>query len=152
MPAFFGLFGDEPRILSDDVLALSAVIWTAVWQTLGLVVVLLVARIVTIPRDLYEAAALDGAGTWARARFVTLPLIVPTLFVSIVFTTVTGLREFDRPIALTDGGPARATEMIAMRIMDEAFQRGNFGPRGRAGRRPDGNHCACGMGIASVGT
>jgi len=127
VPAIFGLFGEEPRIFSDNSLALSAVIWTAVWQTLGLVVVLLIARIVTIPRDLYEAAALDGAGAWARARFVTLPLLVPTIFVAIVFTTVTGLREFDRPVALTDGGPARATEMIAMRIMDEAFQRGNFG-------------------------
>jgi multiple sugar transport system permease protein len=85
------------------------------------------AALQTIPDDLYEAAELDGAGRWDRLRWITLPLLRPTLAVSLIVLTLHNLNMVSLILVLTGGGPAGATETLSVRVFNEAFQFQNMG-------------------------
>jgi multiple sugar transport system permease protein len=74
-----------------------------------------------VPRQLYEAARVDGAGRWARFRHVTLPHLRPVVFITTVLVTIYALNTFDLIFALTGGGPGRATQVLALFMYQEAF-------------------------------
>jgi multiple sugar transport system permease protein len=80
-----------------------------------------------IPRSLYEAAEVDGASRWQQFRQVTLPLLVPSIAVALIFRTITALQTFDIPYTMTKGGPARATETLAMLIHATTIDYGDVG-------------------------
>jgi raffinose/stachyose/melibiose transport system permease protein len=122
------LAGMDPRTwLADPQLALWAVLVVMTWQTTGMVMVIYLAGLATVPAEVEEAAALDGAGTWRRFVHVTVPSIRPAIAIASTLMLVQGLRVFDQIMALTGGGPAGATETLATQVYKQTFSLSNFG-------------------------
>ncbi|WLW50775.1 carbohydrate ABC transporter permease [Streptomyces sp. YU58] len=119
-----GLAG--PNWLDDPDLAMPVVVLLGVWRNFGTAMVLFLAGLQAIPRDVYEAAALDGAGRWRQLRYITLPLLLPTTLMVSVLLTVFYLQVFDEPYLLTDGGPLGSTESVALYTYHQ-FGAGQFG-------------------------
>jgi len=109
----------------------SAALWTIlvvlVWQFSGLMMMFYLAGLNSIPEEVEEAAAVDGAGTLARVWHVTLPLLAPSVTIALTFSAITGLRVFDQVIALTNGGPAGVTETLATQVYKQTWTLGRFG-------------------------
>lgn len=115
--------------LAEPSLALIAVMAVLVWSSVGFYVVLFSAAIEAVPRDLYEAATLDGAGSWAIFRRVTLPLVRETVQVAFVYLGIAALDGFAVVQVMTvgPGGPDGATEVIGLSLYRTAFSYGKFG-------------------------
>ena len=113
--------------LGDARLAMPAVIATKVWKEVPFVALLLLAGLQTIPAELYEAARIDGAGSWRLLRSVTLPLLSPVLAVVTVLQTMWSFRVFDIIYVMTNGGPADQTNVIALETYAESFKYLRFG-------------------------
>jgi multiple sugar transport system permease protein len=107
--------------------AYAAVCITLVWKSASFIALILLAGLQMIPRSLYEAAEVDGATRLQQFREVTLPLLVPSIAVALIFRTITALQTFDIPYTMTKGGPARATETLAMLIHDTTIDYGDIG-------------------------
>ena len=122
-----GLTSLQQDWLASPRLALACILVVMVWQNTGFVMVTYLAGLATVPPELEEAAALDGAGPWRRFRSVTLPLIQPALAIATTLTLIQGLRVFDQVVALTGGGPAGATETLATEVYKETFTYNAFG-------------------------
>lgn len=122
--AVVGLAG--PNWLDDPDLAMPVVVLLGVWRNFGTAMVLFLAGLQAIPRDVYEAAALDGAGRWRQLRHITVPLLLPTTLMVSVLLTVFYLQVFDEPYLLTDGGPLGSTESVALYTYHQ-FGAGQFG-------------------------
>lgn len=112
-------------------LALVSII--AIWHNLPFSFLLLYAGLLAIPRPLYEAARVDGASAWQCLVRITLPLLVPTLLLAVIFRLVFAFRLFSEVWLLTKGGPARLTEVLAVYLYQGAFRYGDFGRAGAAG-------------------
>lgn len=129
--ADFGLFnfllGEKINWLGNPFLALNAAVFMDVWKTTPFVVLLLMAGLQTIPRDLYKAARVDGAGNWTVFRAVTLPLLKPVILVTLIFRTLDAFRVFDAIYVLTGGGPANTTETLSIYAYKVLFQTLQFG-------------------------
>jgi multiple sugar transport system permease protein len=110
-----------PNWLADRTWAMPAIIIMAVWKQVGYNMVIFLAGLQAIPDNLYEAAAIDGAGRWQRFWNITLPLLTPTTFFVLVITIIGSLQVFDAVLVLTDGGPANATRTVVYHIWEEAF-------------------------------
>ncbi|MEO8627214.1 MAG: sugar ABC transporter permease [Betaproteobacteria bacterium] len=108
--------------LGSPTWALHAAIAMDVWKTTPFVALLLIAGLNSIPRDVYHAAALDGAGAWMVLRRVTLPLLAPFILVVLVFRTIDAFRVFDTLYVLTGGGPADTTETLSLYAYKMLFQ------------------------------
>ncbi|WP_329139412.1 sugar ABC transporter permease [Streptomyces sp. NBC_01476] len=91
------------------------------WQATGVAVILFMVGLQGIPPDTLEAAALDGAGPWARFRYIVLPQLRPVSIIVIGMSLVNGLKAFDLIFVLTQGGPGRATETLAVSMYQETF-------------------------------
>jgi raffinose/stachyose/melibiose transport system permease protein len=89
--------------------------------------VIFLAGLATVPHEIEEAAAIDGAGPVARFRYVTLPLLRPATAISTTLSLTTGLRVFDQVQGLTGGGPFGATETLSTQIYQTIFIYGDFG-------------------------
>ena len=100
-------------------LALAAI---GIWQNLGLAMVLFMAGLKAIPKDLYEALALDGAdGAWERFRRVTWPMLGPALVFVVAITAIRSFQVFDTVAVLTEGGPSKATEVLLYTMVQQGF-------------------------------
>ncbi|MGW3106747.1 carbohydrate ABC transporter permease [Streptomyces sp. NPDC001100] len=115
-----------PNWLDDQHLAMPVVVLLGVWRNFGTAMVLFLAGLQAIPRDVYEAAALDGAGKWRQLRHITVPLLLPTTLMVSVLLSVFYLQVFDEPYLLTDGGPLGSTESVALYTYHQ-FGVGEFG-------------------------
>jgi multiple sugar transport system permease protein len=102
--------------------AIPSIVFLSLWKGVGFSFVVLLAGLQNVPAHLYEAAAIDGAGAFARFRFITLPLITPTIFFLIIIETIGALQVFDAPTVLTQGGPGDASRTIVMYIYENGFQ------------------------------
>lgn len=122
-----GLGGLAEPWLGQTSTALPAVIVVMVWQFAGWHTVIYLAGLQSIQAELYEAAAVDGAGAWRRFRDITRPLLAPAFTISLVLSLVIGLTTFDQVIALTGGGPAGSTQTIGTFVYTQAFVNGRFG-------------------------
>jgi multiple sugar transport system permease protein len=111
-----------PTWLSSPAWAMPALILLGIWQGLGFQMVIFLAGLQGIPTHLYEAAAIDGAGWWARFRHVTLPLISPTTFFVLIISVIGSYQVFDQAFVLTEGGPGYATTTLVYYIYEYAFQ------------------------------
>lgn len=111
------------RFLSDPGVALYTLAAIGVWKQVGFDVLLFVAGLAAVPRELYEAAALDGAGRgWARFRTVSGPMLAPvTTFVSVI-TLIRAFGEFDTVAVLTNGGPIGSTTLVLFSLYQQAFR------------------------------
>ncbi|MFB9275729.1 carbohydrate ABC transporter permease [Cohnella cellulosilytica] len=116
------LMGIEgPGWLSDPHWAMSAVIFMSFWSIGGNIVIFL-AGLQDIPQELYECAALDGAGIVARTVRITVPMISPVLLFNLIMGIIGGLQVFNQPYILTQGGPNHATYTYVMHLFANAFQ------------------------------
>jgi raffinose/stachyose/melibiose transport system permease protein len=89
--------------------------------------VIYLAGLATVPQELEEAAALDGAGAFTRFRKITVPMIQPSIAIATTLMLIQGLRVFDQVLALTSGGPAGATQTLATEVYQQTFVFNNFG-------------------------
>jgi raffinose/stachyose/melibiose transport system permease protein len=122
--ALVGISG--PDWLGDANTALLSVALVDVWKGVGLATVIYIAGMMSIPRDYYQAVAVDGGGAWHRFRFVTLPLSWPATNSVIILSFIGGLRSFDLIWTMTRGGPGFTSDVIAS-IIYKQYQAGFFG-------------------------
>lgn len=107
--------------LSDPTLAMAAVILVQVWKLYPVMFIVLLAALQNVPKDLYEAAKIDGTSAVQRLWFVTLPLIRPTSVIITLLASIWTFQAFDIVYLLTGGGPAGATEILPVLIYEKAF-------------------------------
>jgi multiple sugar transport system permease protein len=122
----FGLF-TEGGILSQESSALPAIIIMDTWQWTPLVVLIVLARLKSVPNQLYEAANIDGATRWQTFRYVTYPLIKPAIGIALLIRSMDLLRFFDKIFITTGGGPADATKVIGMFVYEQGLRQLNYG-------------------------
>jgi multiple sugar transport system permease protein len=96
--------------------AFAAICLTIIWKTSSFMALIILAGLQTIPRSLYEAADVDGAGRIRQFFEITLPLLKPSIVVALIFRTITALQTFDIPYMMTGGGPGTSTATLAMYI------------------------------------
>jgi ABC-type sugar transport system permease subunit len=113
--------------LTDPFLVKLTVVVAHVWTQFPFAAVLLMAALVAIDPELYEAARIDGAGGWQRFRHVTLPQIKAMLVVLLVYSTLVAFTSYDLTYAMTGGGPGTATTLLSFQIWKESFSMYNFG-------------------------
>jgi multiple sugar transport system permease protein len=117
---------DGPDWLTDPAWAMPSLIILAVWRNVGFSMVILLAGMQGIPRDLYEASSLDGAGAVRTFRSVIVPLLRPTLLFCAVIAGIGYLQFFEEPFVMTQGGPLGATNSVAYEIYNQ-FGFGSYG-------------------------
>jgi len=122
-----GLAAEAPLFLADPNLALVCVVLTYVWKGASISAVFLMAGLASVPQDLHDAARIDGAGRLRRFFAVTLPVMFPTLVVTMLFRLRDALRVFDVIIGLTGGGPGNATESLNTFAYRMYFDFNNYG-------------------------
>lgn len=122
-----GLIADSTDLLLTGSGALSAIIMADVWKTTPYMALLLLAGLQTIPYNLYEASAIDGASKWKQFVSVTLPLLKPSIMVALLFRTLDAFRVFDLIYVLTGGGPGGQTESISIYAYKTMFAQTRFG-------------------------
>lgn len=125
---FVDLFGIYPRNwLGERNLALWSVIVVDVWHWTPFCFLLLLAGFESLPQDIYEAARVDGVGAWSELRYITLPLMLPTIMVTFVFRLILAFKVFDEIYLLTGGGPGTATEVLSFTIYRRFFTQDRAG-------------------------
>ncbi|MGN8026885.1 carbohydrate ABC transporter permease [Microbacterium sp. 22242] len=131
LQALFGL----PHVdwLGDPTIAKGAIGFVLLWRTVGYLTIFFLAALQNVPGELYEAAALDGAGPVRSFFTVTLPAIRPVTAFVVVTSFISAAQLFDEPYLLTKGGPGEATLSVAMFIYRAAFERQQFGYAAAAG-------------------
>ena len=116
-----------PNWLADPLLAMPAIIAMAVWRNVGFVLVIFLAGLQGIPQDLSEAARIDGASRWKEFRYITLPMLRPTLLFASVITGIGYLQLFEEPFVMTGGGPLDRTLSVTMYVYQQGFNFLNLG-------------------------
>jgi multiple sugar transport system permease protein len=111
----------EPNWLGSPNLAMWSLAITTVWWTLGFNFVLYLAGLQDIPRDLYEAAAMDGAGPWQQVRRITIPMLARTTSLVVVLQIIASLKVFDQMYIMTSGGPNYSTRSLLEYVYDIGF-------------------------------
>lgn len=117
----------SPNWYNDPDWAMPMVIIVYIWKNLGYATVVYLAGLQTVPRELYEAARVDGAGRWARFWHVTLPQLSPMTFFLLITTILSSMQAFDIINVMTDGGPLDATKTMVYHVYDEGFVRFRVG-------------------------
>ena len=112
---------------------LAMVVLLSIWHHLPFTFIILYTALLGIPKDLYEAAQVDGAGAWRKFVHVTLPLLIPAILVALVFRYIFAFRIFSEVWLLTGGGPARTTEVLAVYLYRQAFRYSDFGAAAATG-------------------
>jgi multiple sugar transport system permease protein len=121
------LIGEPVHWLSDPAVAMTSVMIAHIWYIMPFSMILIAAALTAIPQDLYEAAALDGAGPLARFRYITLPALRPTLLAVACLVTIYSMRAFDMIFALTQGGPLDSSNVLPLLSYQFSFQQFKFG-------------------------
>ena len=122
--SYVGIQG--PRWLADPQWALPALLMMSLWG-LGRTMVIYLASLQGIPQHLYEAAAIDGAGTWQSFWRITLPMLTPTIFFNLVLSIISTFQTFTSAFVATDGGPLDSTLFYVLYLFRQAFQFFNMG-------------------------
>ncbi len=113
-----------PRVawLDDPAIAMYSIAVMATWKNVGLYIILFLVGLQSVPTQYYEAADLEGASNWQKFRYITLPMINPTMFTVVVLSTIGGFSLFVEPYIMTQGGPMNTTLSAVMYIYRQAFQ------------------------------
>ncbi|MBK8022549.1 MAG: sugar ABC transporter permease [Chloroflexi bacterium] len=122
-----GLIGKPVSWLATADTAWIAIYSLGIWKGMGWAMVIFLAALQGIPPELYEAAAIDGAGEWQRIRYMTLPLIRRTIFFVLIALMIGGFQVFISVLLITGGGPLHRTEVALTYMFDEAFGQLHFG-------------------------
>lgn len=125
---FLGMIGIEgPNWLRQGGTAMASVIVVQVFKNVGLNMILFLAALQGVPKELYEAARVDGAPRWRQFRRITLPMIAPTMLLTSIITIVGSLQVFAQIAVLTQGGPGVSTTVLVYYLYQQAFQFYKFG-------------------------
>lgn len=121
--AFLHLIGvqNPPMWLGGTKTALPTIALVNVWQSLSFQTIVFLAALQGVPKELYEASELDGAGRWKKIRNVTIPLVSPTTFFLVITSVIGSFQNYASVRALTNGGPGVASRVISLNIYEEAF-------------------------------
>lgn len=114
-------------ILASTKWAWVAIVIVCAWQSIAMNTIIYISGLSTVPEDVYEAGALDGATGWSRFKHLTFPLIIPFFSINMVLSVKNFLMVFDQIMALTKGGPAQSTESISYLIYNNGMSGGQFG-------------------------
>ena len=130
LPAFGKMVGN--KTLSSSMLSSTSLAWVAIvivcaWQSIAMNTIIYISGLQTVPEDVYEAGAIDGATGFSKFRYLTFPLIVPFFSINMVLCVKNFLMVFDQIMALTKGGPAQSTESISYLIYNNGMSGGQFG-------------------------
>lgn len=117
-----GLGSIAPDWLGDPRSAMTSLIIVDVWKWYGFHMVIYLAGLQTIPTELYDAGLVDGAGRWRRFWHITLPLLRPVVVVNVTLSLMGALNVFEIPYIMTEGGPANATNVLALHIYIQSFK------------------------------
>lgn len=115
------LFHTDSGLLGNPATVMIGIAIICIWKEVGLAMVIYYAGLQTIPKDIYEAARIDGAGLIQQFRKVTLPLLIPAFTYCVPLWLGTGLRQFDYPMVATKGGPGTSSETMAMYVYNYEF-------------------------------
>ena len=118
---------NPPRWLSSTKAAMAAVIIMYVWKMVGYYMIIFLAGLQGSPKQLYEAAEIDGANKFHQFKSVTLPMLSPIIFFSSIIALINSFKVFTEIYALTGGGPGHSTNVLVYNIYVEAFQKYNLG-------------------------
>ncbi len=118
--AIFGMEG--PGWLTDEKWAMPAIVLVSVWKDMGFFGLILLSGMIGIDRTYYEAAEIDGAGSWTRFLKITLPLLTPSLFYVLIVSLINSFQLFPQIMIMTDGGPNGATQVMMERIYKYGFR------------------------------
>lgn len=113
--------------LGDPKIAIYSIAVAQVWAHTGQMMIIFIAGLQSIPRSLYEVARIEGATRWQTFRKVTWPLLAPSATIVVAYTTLQSFKSFDLILAMTDGGPSYATEILSIFLYHEAFRNFKFG-------------------------
>jgi raffinose/stachyose/melibiose transport system permease protein len=122
--AAFGI--DGPDWLTDPALAIYSIAIVDIWKGVGIATLIYIAGIVAIPQEYYEAAKVDGAGSWKNFWHITLPLVRPATATVVLLSLIGGLRSFELIWAMTRGGPGFSSDVIAS-VVYKQYQAGFYG-------------------------
>jgi ABC-type sugar transport system permease subunit len=123
MNTFIGWLGfDQRSWLSNPTEAMIVMIGSLVWRGVPLSIILQLGGLQTISKEFYEAAAIDGASRWQRLRYITIPSLKPILLINVILATSGTLNHVDIPLALTGGGPGKATEVLSLSLYKQGFE------------------------------
>ena len=107
--------------LIDPKIAMPSIALMATWKNVGLYIILFLAGLQTVPQYLYESADLEGASGWQKFRYITLPMINPTMFMVVILSTIGGFSLFIEPYVMTGGGPLNSTLSAVLYIYKQGF-------------------------------
>lgn len=112
--------------LTDGTTGFWGLVIVTVWQMSGYIMIIYIAYLQNIPSEVIEAAEMDGASPWQRFVHITFPMIAPAFTVCMFLTLSNGFKIYDQNLSLTNGGPYKSTEMLAMNIVNTAYSENNF--------------------------
>lgn len=118
---------NPPGWLTSPQWAMPAVVIVSTWRDMGYYMILFLAGLQTVPRELHEAARVDGASIWQRFVNVTLPCLRPTMFFVTVMLTINSFKIFDLILVMTEGGPGQSTLVMSQFIYRKGFEESQFG-------------------------
>lgn len=121
-----GIAALSTNILASKQLAIYGLLFVHLWQGVALPTLLFLAGLQTIPSELYEAAAIDGANAWQQFKSITVAYLIPTLSVVLVLVVKQGLMVFDYVKSMTGGGPGTVTQSISLLIYTNGFERNKY--------------------------
>jgi ABC-type sugar transport system permease subunit len=122
-----GITGLDTNFLGSYSKALYSIIAVDVWKNIGTSTIIFLAGLQTVPQDLIEAGKIDGAGRWKLARFIKIPLLATSVTINITLSVINGLKAFDYPFIMTNGGPGTSTNTLIYTIYKMAFTDQQFG-------------------------
>ena len=130
LPALGEMIGSETlssSLLSNESTAWFAIVIVCCWQNIAMNTIIYISGLQTVPEDVYEAGALDGATGWKKFRHLTFPLIMPFFTINMVLCVKNFLMVFDQIMSMTQGGPSQSTESISYLIYNNGVSGGQFG-------------------------
>ncbi|KSU83529.1 raffinose/stachyose/melibiose transport system permease protein [Fictibacillus solisalsi] len=117
----------EMAWLGDAKTAFWGIVIVSVWQGAGYIMIIYIAALQNVPQEIVEAARIDGANRWQILRHITIPMVAPAVTICLFLTTASSFKIFDANLSLTNGGPFKSTEMLALNIYTEAFVNNRYG-------------------------
>jgi ABC-type sugar transport system permease subunit len=124
---WIGLDGSSLNLLGSYDSALYAITAVDIWKHIGTGTIIFLAGLQTIPQDLIEAGNIDGASSWQTTRFIQIPLLATAITINLTLSIINGLKAFDYPFIMTNGGPGRATSTLLVDIFRIAFKEMQYG-------------------------
>jgi raffinose/stachyose/melibiose transport system permease protein len=122
------MMGIKANMLGSVSTALYAVIWVQIWSYLGFSMMVFLAGMQSIPAEVYEAGKIDGTSSWSAFRYLTIPLLAPSITINVLLAIIGTMTGFELIFVLTDGGPAYSSQTLGMWVFNQAFFSNNTLP------------------------